>query len=312
MSFIVCDNREIIHDSFDVEASMGSYHRFNASTIAKLLAFQQNHFSWVPKPDAIIMAASPERCRLVTNPHFNTKNISELLDAKYTCPYAGRNLANQTWGVFLVDAMKILTKFLLTNSTKEKRVSIVIFSSDASLMGDRNQNESIDTVGIRFYDGIKLFSDAVNTLGKSGFKVEINIVCAQVSQVGTYAHQTSTALDIQDQLKAMATSYTIVFDSIINSALHYEEQLRKLISIQRPLTSSTLNLPFANGMRSNVHLQLSPSSTASADSVHSGLAQLDLLNLTPRSGINPLCIEGCALKVTAAKRNSPVFSSNAR
>ena len=72
---LVLDNRVVPCMSFEMEAAMSSFASFGATFITSFLRTASKH-DWIPTPSSIVVAASPQACRLVQLP----KSIQDLRD----------------------------------------------------------------------------------------------------------------------------------------------------------------------------------------------------------------------------------------
>ena len=152
--------------------------------------------------------------------------------------------------------------------------------------------------------------------------VKIRIVCTQVSQLSS--HDTLW-VDSQFQesvhriLSMHSASNRISISLIVNSSLHFEAEVRHIIKVQAPVMACKLTLPRFHGNECKIQLELFPTTYTSADSMHTGLSNAELVSVAPRSSIDPVCLEGSALSArparmtaVAAAGGEAVFKSSRR
>ena len=78
---IIFDNRIVSCMNFEMEAAMSSFASFSSTFIHSFLRTAAQH-DWIPNPSSIIVAASPQTCRLVQLPK-SSQDLRDIMTPRY-------------------------------------------------------------------------------------------------------------------------------------------------------------------------------------------------------------------------------------
>ncbi len=288
----VIDNRSIPIESFDIEASMSSYHRSNELLLSKFLFMSDAHNKWISKPMALFVAGSSDKAKLIGGKYLERSGISALMEVRYSCSTQSKISRSQTWGGILADSFHKLADSLKSNTLPEKKnhITVFIFSNDYSLLGSCKSIEECD-------ESMSTFCSAVNNCTRL-ISVEIQIISVAI----TLNSCNEVEKMLQIKLKQSMPQVKIGFRTIINSTLYYEEEFRKIISRLRPIVTCQIDLPYSNGMRCSLKIDLFPTTVTSSDSLNDEMKSAELFSIVPRDGVDPITLEGLTLHVRASNQ----------
>lgn len=231
----------------------------------------------------------------------------DVLEPKYTCISTNLQLARHSWGVFLVDAVKQITTFLLKLPTAASEIQtdvcVLIFSNDVALLAGNSLTKDTEQVSY-FEQEICEFCEALH-LVPSNYRLRVRLLSTNVSGISSESWKNSELeSSIQILLKNTLRRNFTSFSSIVNSVLYYDEEVRKIISSNVPTIAGKIVLPQLHGVDCTIYYELFPSTISSAQAVHGGLSSPELFSIAPRDSVDPTCIEGRGLRVKACRRET--------
>lgn len=291
-SFIVVDNRQFPVRDFLTEASYASYHRNASSLVGKYCAYS-GVYSWFPFPESLAIALSPDKVRLVHKSQWNVSQVATLLEPKYSC-VGGSTIPKTTWSAFFNDALQKCVNGASKYLAGNQRISVILVSTDMCLLGDHNST-GLD-------EALDRFCCACLSLHQAHPGLIIRIICTIVSDLSGYKHyENANMMKVMQKLKAVEAF--VSFQSVVNSQLHFEEELRCIVSsFSQPLFSK-IEFPMHGGANCSLVLQLCASTGTAANVMHSGLKTPELCGLISRSGIDPCYLDGKGFKVSYPSSN---------
>lgn len=286
-SFIVVDNRQVPLRDFQTEASYASFHR-NASSLVGKYCTLSDMYLWFPCPDSVAIALSPDKARLLHKSQWNVSQLAGLLEPKYTC-MGGPTIPKTTWSTFLVDALQKCVNGVTKYVDNKHPTFVLLLSTDLALLGDQN------TPGLE--EALDRFCNVCSTLHNTRPGLKIRIMCTIVSDISGYKHyENANMVKVLQKLKRV--EHFVSFHSVVNSPLHFEEELRVIVArFPRPLLSK-IEFPMQFGAQCSVVLRLQAGTCSAANALHAGLKAPELCGLVARAGVDPCHIDGKGFKVT--------------
>jgi hypothetical protein len=254
-TILIVDSRHIIPRSFEVEAGFASYHRFLQTTIPNYIAVCDTH-SWIRRPlGLIVLNDTAEMPKIISGRFLDVKIASKALEPPaYRFAGAPVKLVGESWGQFLLVAVQKISEMLNGPSsinlqmTAESTGRIVIYSTDILLTGDDNGDTGISK---QLEGNIQLFCKAIIQLQKKFQNVRIEIVCVIVNelpsvQLSADSRNSRVIRSLQVILKKSLNS-SVFFTVLRNSAMYFEEELRRLVAAHAPTVRTKLEFPPVNG-----------------------------------------------------------------
>lgn len=200
-----------------------------------------------------------------------------------------------TWGVFFVDALHKL--FDVHRKMQRSGVTVAaehtwhLFSTDVSLLGDHKST--------CLEEGLDTFCNVCSAIKVQASGVRIRVVCTLVApDPGQHGSSSSHPSMIKVLSKLKALGGFVTFQSVVNSALHFDEELRCMVSQCAPSLCAKLEFPMQLGSNCSLVLQLRPCTGTAGNAMHAGLRRPELCSLVHRAQVSPSCIDGKALHVT--------------
>jgi hypothetical protein len=305
-SFFVIDNRQLSHRSFNAESSHASFHRYVKNIIGKLITLNVKH-RWIELPSALIVAQTPDKGKVFNKSQCDLSQLSNILEPVYSC-VGGVSIPKLTWGSFIIDSLQKIGKLIQQQEQiirlADKKFMVVIFSTDICLIGDQC-SQSID-------ESLEKFCQVCTDISKH-VSIEIRVVCTIISDSVNSVHFDNPNLfAIHSRLKALGSLVT--FQQVLNSAMHFEEELRMIIAAHQVPLLSKLQFPIVQNVDCSVLVELSASTLSGVDGMHTGLASPELCSLVNRAEIDPLFLEGrsCVVRCPAFERSKHLLPSRAR
>jgi hypothetical protein len=299
----VIDNRQLSHRSFNAESSHASFHRYVKNLVGKLITLNTKH-RWIELPSAIIVAQTPDKGRVFNKSQCDLSQLSNILEPVYSC-VGGVSIPKITWGSYIIDSLQKIGQLIQQQKAVNKKYVVVIFSTDVCLIGDQC-SQSID-------DSLEKFCQNCTDIAKHNVSIEIRVVCTIISESADSVHIVNPNLfSIHSRLKTLGGMVT--FQQVLNSAMHFEEELRILIAAHQVSLLCKLQFPIVQNVDCSVLVELSASTMSGVDGMHQGLASPELCSLVSRAEIDPLFIEGrsCLVKCPSFEHSKHVLSSRPR
>jgi len=197
-----------------------------------------------------------------------------------------------TWGVFFLDALHKL--FDIHRKMQRSTVSATtehtwyLFSTDTSLLGDHRST--------CLEEGLDTFCNLCTSIKDQTTGVRIRIICTLVTP-DQHGSSPSNPNMIKVLSKLNSLGGFVSFQAVVNSALHFDEELRCMVSHCAPSLCAKLEFPMQLGSNCSLVLQLRPCTGTAGNAMHAGLRQPELCSLMHRSQVPPSCIDGKALHV---------------
>lgn len=300
LTYFIIDNRQVSYQNFHINSSYATYYRIISILIGKYCTLS-HIYSWLNHPEALLVATSPDKVRLISKEQWNILQISELLEPKYTVAN-NKMIQKSTWDSYFVDGMQkvlINIKLLLlklNSNIKHNKYNIIIISTDICCLGDDSNypqevyDESIDKFCTTCIEAHQLHPN-----------LRIRIICTTISESTENLVSENNNYRLLNIMKNLQSLHGIVtFHCVINSSLHFEDELKCI------LTQSTIPLfskfEFSTNHSSSVSccslvVKLIPSTGTAISSIHKGLERPEVYKLLTRNAISPCFIEGKSFKV---------------
>lgn len=300
LTYFIIDNRQVSYQNFHINSSYATYYRIISILIGKFCTLS-HIYSWLNHPEALLVATSPDKVRLISKEQWNILQISELLEPKYTVAN-NKMIQKSTWDSYFVDGIQkvlINIKLLLLKSNhdiKHNKYNIIIISTDICCLGDDiNYPQEI------FDESIDKFCTTCIEAHQLHPNLRIRIICTTISESTEYLASENNNYRLLNIIKNLQSLHGIVtFHCVINSSLHFEDELKCI------LTQSTIPLfskfEFSTNHSSSVSccslvVKLVPSTGTAISSIHKGLERPEVYKLISRNAISPCFIEGKSFKV---------------
>lgn len=291
MSQFVVDNRQLPYQDFHIDASYASYQRNVSSLIGKYCTLS-GLYSWLQHPAHIALALNPDKVRLVPKSQWSVAQISALLEPRHSC-VGSALIAKSTWGTYFVDAVnKLMESFQkLPRLERESSNSWTwyLLSTDMCLLGDHRST--------CLEEGLSAICRACKAAHDLIPRLKIRIICTIISDQTGFNHFDNPHM-VTVHSKLSILNDFVSFHSVMNSALHFDEELRCMVSQCAPQMCVKLDFPVLFGAQCSLVLQLSASTGTAGNAMHAGLQQPQLCGLVPRAQVDPALIDGKALHVT--------------
>ena len=302
-TYILVDNRRYFCSSFVDDAAFSSYLLQISRLLGRYFACTKEH-AWINLA-GLGTAASYRSVKIVGERYLDLQTIAAELESTHQCTNA--IVAGESWEQYLTDGVhKIISMLRGSGQVQTLQGRVVIYTTTFHLFGGSDVDPFTMTDEGFIETKISEFCSAVLKLQALAplLKVEIVSVDLQSSQgittsAGANAKQTLFVF-LKTKLGA-----GIDFSSLGNSPLYYDEELRRLMSIQAPTLHAMLPFPAVEGRHILCHIDLCSVTVTAADALHRGdhdWTTITLFSLCPRTKIDPLLIEGCGLLVQAAAR----------
>jgi hypothetical protein len=259
----------------------------------------RQHSNWIRPPSAILLAASTDQTRVVMQP-YTEEQLEEIKNPTF-CIFSTTVPKANFVGGYLVDALGKIASLNFNRSQLEYRsfnmTYVQIFTTDLTLLARTCINDT----------EIEKLSDIVNNSPQSIVCVQIN--CVLVSEISNSF--SSEYRNISNQIQLAFKKYTdkVQLKLRINSAIHFDEELRGIISYYTPTMNGILSLPSVNNMRCDLFYDIIPPTITSVDGLHNGLENLQLFSIVPRHEINPLYLLGHGLIMKNSAETSTRFKN---
>ena len=256
-TIIIADSRHVVAQSFKVEAGFATFHRFLQSTIPKYIAICDSH-DWISRPLALVVLTDKcETPTIINGRHLDLNIASKTMEsAEYQLAGAACKLAAETWGTFLVVAVRKLGEMLSMMSstnkpqmTAETKARIVIYSTDVLLAGVDNGDSNTQK---QFKSNAELFCTEVLSIRSKFPNINVEIVCASVNEIPSTSQNilegrnSDIIRSLQVILEKNLTGF-VSFTVLGNSSMNFEEELRRLVAANAPVVCTTLEFPPVNG-----------------------------------------------------------------
>jgi hypothetical protein len=303
-TYYAVDNRQVPYQDFHTDSSFASYNRNAANMIGKF-SMLSSMYQWLPYPEAIAFARSPEKVTLLPKGQFDLTQVATLLESRHSS-LGGSMSQNITWGSYFCDAVqkcgnaiggKCRTAAPSGFSAKSKSGNnlIVLLSTDLCLLGNQ-QSRALD-------NGLEIFCDACIAAHEKYPGLRIRILCVIVSQVNSSDHHMNANLvNVLVRLKELKSF--VSFQSLVNSTMHFSDELRCIVSQCVGSLLSCIEFPAQFGANCSLVLNLQPCTGTAANSLHGGLENPEIFSLVPRKEIDPFLIEGKGVKVTSPSQEA--------
>lgn len=286
MSVTICvDNRSVPHQSFHVDAAYSSYFHNVAAFVGKFCALN-TVYQWLSPLDNIAIAICPDKVRLILKPNWNIAQLTHLFEPTYTCLVS---LQRQTWGSYFVDAITKFSACLHGNKSSGLHV-LDLISSDMCLFGDQ--------LTIDIDDGLNKFYSACRQVQKEYKHAKIFVTCVLISENSTTDHYYSSPNMTKILLKLKSLRDIVTFRTVKNSPMHFDEELRYLVSDLATPICCKLEFPSQSGTNCSLILELHASTGTARNAMHDGLGSAVLCGLVPRCGVDASYLEGKGLRVS--------------
>jgi hypothetical protein len=285
--YFVVDNRLVTFNDFTVDASFATYYRNCNLMLGKYLTLS-HIFGWLPKPEGVLVAQSPEKARLVNGKELNELAIGTTLEPRHSC--VGSDVSRNTWGTFFVDSLnKIMTDIFSNGGDNERSVTVVCLSPDLCLLGDHRKNTLLSF-------GLDGFCETFNVAKNAYPKLNIIIITPIIAhQDGSDHYSNPNLVHVLAKLKDCAAFVT--FHSIVNSPLHYDEEIRHIVSKFSTPILSKIELPSYGGSSCSIVVRVSAASRNATNALHPGLETPEIYSIVSRSQMDPRFIEGKGMQV---------------
>jgi hypothetical protein len=256
-TIIIVDSRHVVAQSFKVEAGFATFHRFLQSTIPKYVAICDGH-SWIKRPLALVVLTDKcETPTIINSRHLDIDIASKTIEsAEYQVAGAACKLAAETWGTFLVVAVRKVGEILNNGSSTnqpqmaaENKVRIVIYSTDVLLAGVDNGDTNTRK---QFLVNAEFFCAEIIAIRAKFPNVRVEIVCASVNELPSTSQNILEGRNseiiryLQVILEKNLSGY-VCFTMLGNSSINFEEELRRLVAAHAPVVNTKLEFPPVNG-----------------------------------------------------------------
>lgn len=305
LNFVQVDNRQFSYQSFASEASHASFHRYVENLIGKIITLSTRH-NWISKPSCILVAQSPEKCRLVHGVQLDASAIGAIVEPLYTC-VGGNAVPKVTWGTYLLDGLQKVSQIIRQKHKESKetpKCQLIVFTTDKGALGDQYS----DCIDGQLQKYCSLCSELTQFAD-----IQIRIICTTISDK-TYStfYENANLLALHARFKALKGAVT--FQQIHNSAMHYEEELRAIIAGQQVPLLSKMQFPVIENVECSLLMELTAGTLSGVSSLHGGMSRPELCSLVPRGQLNPLFIEGrsCVVKCPVYKATRHTLTCRAR
>jgi hypothetical protein len=291
-TYYAVDNRQVPYQDFHTDSSFASYNR-NAATLIGKFSMLSSMYQWLPYPEAIAFAHSPEKVTLLPKGQFEIMQLATLLESRHSSP-GGSLSQNITWGSYFVDAVQKCCNAIKcrtspsSSAPKSGNNLIVLLSTDICLLGNQ-QSGALD-------DGLAKFCDACIAAQTLYPDLKIRILCVICSEVNSSDHHKNANLvHVLVRLKELPF---VSFHSLVNSTMHFSDELRCIVSQCVGSLLSCIEFPAQFGANCSLVLNLQPYTGTAANSLHLGLKNPEIFSLVPRTEVDPFLIEGKGVEVT--------------
>jgi hypothetical protein len=260
-TIIIVDSRHVVAQSFKVEAGFATFHRFLQSTIPKYVAICDGH-SWTNRPLALVVLTDKcEAPTIINGRHLDVDVASKTMEsAEYQLAGAACKLAAETWGTFLVVAVKKVGEMFSNGSstnhaqmTAETKGRIVIYSTDVLLAGVDNGDTNTRK---QFLVNAELFCAEIIAIRAKFPNISVEIVCASVNELPPTSQnilqgRNSEIIRSLQVILEKNLSGCVSFTVLGNSSMNFEEELRRLVAAHAPVVNTKLEFPPVNGISSS-------------------------------------------------------------
>lgn len=252
---IIVDSRNVVAQSFKVEAGFATFHRFLQSTIPKYVTICDGH-KWISRPLALIVLTDKcETPTIINGRHLDIDVASKTMEsAEYQLAGAACKLAAETWGTFLVVALRKVSEMLGNVSSApqmraETKGRIVIYSTDVLLAGVDNGDTNTRK---QLLVNAELFCEEAIALRAKFPNLSVEIVCATVNELPPTSQnilegRNSESIRSLQVILEKNLGGHVSFTLLGNSSMNFEEELRRLVAAHAPVVSTKLELPPVNG-----------------------------------------------------------------
>lgn len=311
LTYFIIDNRQVSYQNFHINSSYATYYRIISILIGKFCTLS-HIYSWLNHPEALLVATSPDKVRLISKEQWNILQISELLEPKYTVAN-NKMIQKSTWDSYFVDGIQkvlINIKLLLlklNSNSKHNKYNIIIISTDICCLGDSNYPQEV------YDESIDKFCTTCIEAHQLHPNLKIRIICTTISDSTEYlASENYRLLTIMKNLQSLHGIVT--FHCVMNSSLHFEDELKYILTLSTiPLFSKfefSIHDDSSSSSSSSVSccslvVKLVPSTGTAISSIHMGLERPEVYKIIARNAISPCFIEGKSFKVVC-----PIFKES--
>lgn len=313
LTYFIIDNRQVSYQNFHVNSSYATYYRIISILIGKFCTLS-HIYSWLNHPEALLVATSPDKVRLISKEQWNILQISELLEPKYTVAN-NKMIQKSTWNSYFVDGIQkvliniklLLLKLNSSNNRKQhnNKYNIIIISTDICCLGDSNYPQEV------YDESIDKFCTTCIEAHQLHPNLRIRIICTTISDSTEYLASENNYRLLQIMKNLQSLHGIVTFHCVINSSLHFEDELKCILTQSTiPLFSkfefSTHHSSSSSSSSSSVSsscsccsvvVKLVPSTGTAISSIHIGLERPEVYKLIARNAISPCFIEGKSFKV---------------
>ena len=299
--FLAFDNRNLgtgyvgISSDVELEAGISLYQTLASRTICQCNGIY-NEFLADHRFGCFIPQTS-EIAKLVLWEGLSLGALSDCLKPNCT-------LTQDAWKGFMSSVLSIikLRKKEFIRISQES-VSLTFITNDVALYGNVGKRQNC-------VESIRALSEQLRDVRKTVVNISVNIVCVNLSRRHPQDLDSSENLDaLLLQTEALLHSlFADDFDHnnstsicrIENSSIHFEAELRLLVSRCKPLVQTKLEFPRTHTFKASIDIEICPATLQALIKLHSGLSRMQILSLIPNNGIDSIALDGQAMLIRPA------------
>ena len=255
---------------------------------------QSNH-CWIDELTGLILPNSPDKAKCYLPNHFTIANLPNLLEVKYSSGLSS------TWSFYMSDALNQISTVIQRNLKKKSKCSIVILSHDKAILEGNNELKDDSQFLCDFREMCKNMKE---------ISFNLKVICTILNPprglggLGYFPNESSVKStrgllrNLQSSFgPAVASPSTAELITLPCSSLHFDEQLRSIVTAASTTIRSSLSFPCVRGLSCTLGMDLYPTTLESADTMHSGLSVCEMFSLASQSDFAACSILGQGILV---------------
>lgn len=221
-----------------------------------------------------------------------------------------------TWSSYLCDGLSKIVTDIKSTYTTSKSFIVIIFSHDVHLVGRGNENPN---------NLLQCLDDFNKSLIKifGNINIKIKIICTNLNIYNISMQYNSnrddfTNITVQkyiipslNKITTNSSNISIKFELLANIKCYYDYELRSWLLSSVPTIQSNLCFQ-GNGNASNsnsgasISMELVGCTLPACDTMHEGLSRPEVLCTIPKTGIDPICLDGKSILVRPTEAMLPL------
>lgn len=283
--FIV-DNRQISIFDFDTDACFASYQRSTIDIIQKSI-YLTGIYKYLTRSFYVFYADSSVTTRYEELTFESFSALPILLESRHILNTNDTNTPNNTWGQYILSAMKTANLIVEENKKDYDYFYINIFCNDLNMFGGQYSQSILS--------GIEKFKIECENMTHLNINVKIDILCFSVNnsiELYRVSSENNNKYLMFNHLISLVDC--IHFEQLKPSSIVIEAQVKSILSNIYPRVYSQLE--FFYQLDTSIIVELIPNSLASTESLPY-LQNLEIISITNRNAINPVFIQGLGLTI---------------